>query len=513
MSVPGINNLSTLIKRLEAATSRLEDIAVQQHAQPQQPQAAGMASTERGAAPVPSSAPAVESPASVEAWDDEVKPKINAFAELSAKVGGNVEIQAKHVVAAFEGVRHTILVAGNSKKPSGSPSPVFMKLLEPIQKALEETQNAKEKNRADRKLFNHLSAIAEGIPAVGWVTVEPKPGPYVEEMKNAGQFYFNRVIKEFKDTDKVHVEWARSFTASLDAMKAYVMQHHTTGLQWNPRGGDASTFSAPSNTAAAGDVPPPPPPAPPAAPAAPPPPPAAAASGAVTAGGMDAVFGQLNQGEGITSSLKKVDPSQMTHKNPALRGQAAPVSSVGGVSGKPAPPKPGSKPGSLKAKKPPKTALEGNKWAVEYHEGNRSIVLEETSIGQTVNVFGCKDSVIHVKGKVNAIQMVSCSKTSILLDTLVSSLELTQSPSFTVQVTGAVPTILIDSCDSGQIYLSQASLHTEIVTAKCSAINVSVPKEGEPEGEYAEIALPEQLRHQVVPGGKGIKSEVVEHSG
>ncbi|MCO5613787.1 hypothetical protein L7F22_068065 [Adiantum nelumboides] len=505
MSVPGINNLSTLIKRLEAATSRLEDIAVQQHAQPQQPTAGGVALADRGA---PGPASAVELPASVEAWDDEVKPKINAFAELSAKVGGNVEVQAKSVVAAFEGVRQTVLVAGSSKKPTGSPSPVFMKLLEPIQKALEETQNAKEKNRADRKLFNHLSAIAEGIPAVGWVTIEPKPGPYVEEMKNAGQFYFNRVIKEFKDTEKVHVEWARSFTAILDAMKAYVMQHHTTGLQWNPRGGDASTFSAPSAAPASGAPPPPPPPAPPAAP---PPPPAAA--GGAAAGGMDAVFGQINQGEGITGSLKRVDPSQMTHKNPALRGQAAPVSAVIGASGKPAPPKPGSKPGSLKAKKPPKTALEGNKWAVEYHEGNRSIVLEETSIGQTVNVFGCKDSVIHVKGKVNAIQMVSCTKTSILLDTLVSSLELTQSPSFTVQVTGAVPTILIDSCDSGQIYLSKASLHTEIVTAKCSAINVSVPKEGEPEGEYAEIALPEQLRHQVVPDGKGIKSEVVEHSG
>ena len=34
---------------------------------------------------------------------------------------------------------------------------------------------------------------------------------------------------------------------------------------------------------------------------------------------MGAVFSQINQGEGITSSLKHVDKSQMTHKNPALR--------------------------------------------------------------------------------------------------------------------------------------------------------------------------------------------------
>jgi adenylyl cyclase-associated protein len=75
-----------------------------------------------------------------------------------------------------------------------------LKLLEPLQKALGDATETKDQNRADRQLFNHLSAVAEGLPAVGWVAVEPKPGPYIDEMKNSGQFYFNRVIKEFKDT-------------------------------------------------------------------------------------------------------------------------------------------------------------------------------------------------------------------------------------------------------------------------------------------------------------------------
>src|ERR1700737_3635353 len=38
---------------------------------------------------------------------------------------------------------------------------------------------------------------------------------------------------------------------------------------------------------------------------------------------MGAVFSQINQGEGITSSLKHVDKSQMTHKNPSLREKKA----------------------------------------------------------------------------------------------------------------------------------------------------------------------------------------------
>lgn len=264
----------------------------------------------------------------------------------------------------------------------------------------------REKNRADKVLFNHLSAISEGLPAVGWVTVEPKPGPYIEEMKNAGQFYFNRVIKEFKDTDKTHVEWSRSFTSLLDEMKAYVMKFHTTGVAWNPKGQDASTFSVPSassTTAGSSAAPPAPGPPPP-----PPPPPPSGSDGKTSAATgsaptMDAVFSQINQGEGITSGLRKVDKEQMTHKNPALRAQSTPATKT-----KPAPPKPGTKPGSLKAKKPSKTALEGNKWTVEYHENESGIVIDDTSIGQTVNVFGCKNTVIQVKGKVNAIQMGMC---------------------------------------------------------------------------------------------------------
>lgn len=38
---------------------------------------------------------------------------------------------------------------------------------------------------------------------------------------------------------------------------------------------------------------------------------------------MSAVFAALNQGEGVTKGLKKVDKSEMTHKNPELRASGA----------------------------------------------------------------------------------------------------------------------------------------------------------------------------------------------
>lgn len=75
---------------------------------------------------------------------------------------------------------------------------------------------------------------------------------------------------------------------------------------------------------------------------------------------MDAVFGQINQGEGITSSLRKVDASEMTHKNPGLRTGGAEAPPTGA---KPRP-SPGAKPAGFRAKKPSSKTLEGNKWTI-----------------------------------------------------------------------------------------------------------------------------------------------------
>lgn len=37
------------------------------------------------------------------------------------------------------------------------------------------------------------------MPALGWITVEPKPVPFITDMIGAAEFYSNRVIKEFKE--------------------------------------------------------------------------------------------------------------------------------------------------------------------------------------------------------------------------------------------------------------------------------------------------------------------------
>jgi adenylyl cyclase-associated protein len=88
---------------------------------------------------------------------------------------------------------------------------------------------------------------------------------------------------------------------------------------------------------------------------------------------------------------------------------------------------------------------------------------------------------------------------------------ITNSPSFQLQITGSAPTVQLDSTDSGTLYLSKDCLATEITTAKCSAININLPVEGEEEGVFNEHPVPEMFK-TVIQDGK-LVTTAVEHSG
>jgi adenylyl cyclase-associated protein len=169
--------------------------------------------------------------------------------------------------------------------------------------------------------------------------------------------------------------------------------------------------------------------------APPPPPPPGLASPPTQArspgsSGPAAIFAELNRGEEVTKGLRKVDKSEMTHKNPSLRaGSTVPSTSPSSPPAK-KPTKP-TKPQALMGKKPPKFALEGNKWMVvspsfyirftyaliihpqEHQENESSLAIDNVEISQTVNIFGCRNCTILIKGKVNAVNV--CMSIHLLL--------------------------------------------------------------------------------------------------
>ncbi|BFZ11262.1 hypothetical protein BsWGS_14301 [Bradybaena similaris] len=463
----GDSNLQTVVARLESVAARLEAVA-----------------SRTGGGHTPAGDSDAVSPYVV-AYDDIVSGPLAKFLSLSNDIGGDVKSQAGLVKQAFDAQRSFLAVASKSKQPDQN---TFLELLKPSAAKLQAVQDFRENNRKS-EFFNHLSAISESIAALGWVTIAPAPGPYVKEMSDAGTFYTNRVLKDYKEKDPKHAEWSRTWLAVLSELQAYIKQFHTTGLSWNPQGGDAKAVQSSGAKAAppppAGGAPPPPPP-----PGPPPPPDTSSHKGDDDSGaGRSALFAEINKGGDVTKGLKKVSDDMKTHKNPTLRQGPAPFKPA-------AAPKPNTSPKpAAKAQSAPShpavTELQGKKWVVEYHKDNKNIVLDNVEIKQTVYIYKCEGCVIKIVGKVNSIVVDSSKKTGIVFDDLVSSLEFVNCQSMQAQVTGKIPTLSIDKTDGCLMYLSPESLNVEIVTAKSSEMNILVPVGN---GDYKEFALPEQYK-------------------
>ncbi|CAG8677246.1 10168_t:CDS:2, partial [Ambispora leptoticha] len=234
-------SLTTLIKRLEAATSRLEDLATSGASVVTV--GTNINRSSLGTQPVvPSSlvlppnndaTAETEPPLALSAYDELIEGPLKTFVELSKSIGGLVEDQSHAVENIFIAQRDFIYIATKSVKPD-TTSETFAELIKPTLQALEKVCEYRENNRPS-PFFNHLSTVGEGIGALGWVTLESKTAPYVGDLKESSQFYANRVIKEFKDKDRTHVDWANSFVVLLTELQNYVKNYHTNGLVWNPQ--------------------------------------------------------------------------------------------------------------------------------------------------------------------------------------------------------------------------------------------------------------------------------------
>ncbi|AWP21435.1 Adenylyl cyclase-associated protein [Scophthalmus maximus] len=454
--------LAGLVQRLEVAVGRLESMS-----------GPGGSSGESAGGAVS---------VYVEAFDEIIRGPVAQYAALSQKIGGDVQKHADMMKKAFSSQRQLLATASSSQKPSDT---VLMTLLQPVSKAIQQVQAFREQNRTSTH-FNHLSAVSESAPALGWVAMAPKPCPYVKEMQDAAMFYTNRVLKDFKEKDKTHVDWVKAYVSIWTELQNYIKKHHTTGLSWSKTGAVAAATATPPS-APAGGCPPPPPPGPP--------PPPMDLSGSTGGKGGDsgsenrnALFASLNKGADITMGLKHVSDDQKTHKNPTLRAETGPVR----TGPKPFTPSPRPAVSATPTRTlPPVLELDGKKWKVENQEGVQDLVISDTELKQVVYAFKCNKSTLQVKGKLNSIILDNCKKVGLVFENVVGIVEIINCRDIKIQVIGKVPTISINKTDGCHVYLSKDSLSCEIISAKSSEMNILVPND---DGEYSELPVPEQFK-------------------
>jgi len=450
---------------LEQVTARLESVEKQL--------ASGSGSSAAPSSGSSSDSQGEDAPAVV-AYEALISQHINRLVELSGKLNAPEVVEISHLVLqAANAQRDMIRVASTSKKPNQD---TLNNLIQPTSEMMGKISAFRDSKRSS-KFFNHLSTLSEGIPALGWVVVEKTPGPHVGEARGSSEFYSNRILKEFKGVDQTQVDWVNAYNGFLKELQAYIKQFHTTGLTWNPRGGDAPSSVPASSSKPSGGAPPPP--------ALPPVFVPEQESGPVQKSDTGALFAQLNSGGDVTKGLKKVT-SDMKNKNRTDISSVVPASAIKERETK-TPTK------SSAPAKPPKISLDGAKWTIEYQVNNKEIIISDTEAKQTCYIFKCSKSVIQIKGKINAIVLDNCDKTAVVFENLVSTCDIVNCNSVEVQATGTVPSISIDKTSGCQLYLGKDALNTEIYSSKSSEMNVLIPpvKEGD---DLIEIPIPEQYR-------------------
>ncbi|CAK9142975.1 unnamed protein product [Ilex paraguariensis] len=467
-----------LIQRLEAAVGRLEALSAGGFG------AGGL--TEIGGDE------AARDP-SILAFDDLISQFVGRVKSAAEKIGGQVLDVTKIIEEAFSVQKELLIKVKQTQKPDMTGLVEFLK---PLNDVITKATGMTEGRRSD--FFNHLKTTADSLTALVWIAYTGKdcgmsmPIGHVEESWQMAEFYNNKVLVEYRNKDLIHVEWAKALKELyVPGLRDYVKTHYPLGPVWSATG---KTVSAPSKTPT------------PSAPAPPLPPPASLfsseppqPSSSRPKEGMNAVFQEISSGKPVTAGLRKVT-NDMKTKNRADRTSVVAVGEKGHV----------NSPSFSKAG-PPKLELQmGRKWVVENQIGRKNLVIDDCDAKQTVYIFGCKDSVLQIQGKVNNITIDKCTKMGVVFTDVVAACEIVNCNGVEVQCQGSAPTISVDNTAGCQVYLSKDSLEASITTAKSSEINILVPG-AEPDGDWGEHALPQQFVH-VYKDGQFVTTPV-SHSG
>nr|AEN70791.1 adenylyl cyclase-associated protein [Gossypium aridum] len=466
-----------LIERLEAAVARLESLS-----------AGGISA--RG---LPDGVDEVSSDPSILAFDDLMAQYAARVSAAAEKIGGQVLDVTNLVLEAFSVQKKLLIEIKQTQKPDMAGLVEFLK---PLNEVILKVNAMTEGRRSD--FFNHLKSAGDSLSALAWIAYTGKdcgmsmPIAHVEESWQMAEFYNNKVLVEYRNKDQIHVEWAKALKELyLPGLRDYVKSHYPLGPVWSASGKKASSAlpKAP----------------PPGAPAPPPPPPASLFSSEPSQPsssnpkqGMSAVFQEISSGN-VSVGLKKVTADMKTKNRTDRTG-------VVSASGKETH---SSSPSFSKAG-PPKLELQmGRKWAVENQIGRKNLVIDDCDAKQSVYIYGCKDSVLQIQGKVNNITIDKCTKMGVVFKDVVAACEVVNCNGVEVQCQGSAPTISVDNTSGCQLYLSKDSLGTSITTAKSSEINVLVPTG--PDGDWGEHSLPQQYIHVFKDGQ--FETTPVSHSG
>jgi adenylyl cyclase-associated protein len=139
------------------------------------------------------------------------------------------------VTEAFEGMRYVLVLASRAKQPAD-----LIQDLQPHLKPMTDAVSSLRGLKLNRDFDNHMKVIMEMIASVSWLTMRAPsqlPAPFVKECIGSSDFWSNRIRKEFKGKEApAQIAFCDNTKKLLQELAQYIVEHHATGLAFNPKG-------------------------------------------------------------------------------------------------------------------------------------------------------------------------------------------------------------------------------------------------------------------------------------
>jgi adenylyl cyclase-associated protein len=271
-----------------------------------------------------------------------------------------------------------------------------MLLIKHVQTALGDVKALKNK---DPKFSLHVQTVADGFGMFSWSAQPMLDEEWQEETINTINFYGFKVLQLKQDPDTA---WQKAYIALARAFIDFVINNKDEIGDWKGQG-DAAAFFAEqlgkSEKAFRGGAP--------------------AAEGNLKAQAQN-LFAEIQEKAlAMGNQFKHVEKN--AHKKPG-----ALVPSTGeGLPKKPAPGAPATKPAEP-AKKEPKKELKSNTWYIENY-GKEVIKFEGEEDVQPNYGFAlikCNETTIGISGKVKTIMLENCHKVKMIIDSVLTNIEM-----------------------------------------------------------------------------------------
>jgi len=439
---------------------------------------------------------------------------VNPFLGELLALGDEFEECANLLMDAFNAHEILLNLAANYDRPSKRESFYFLK---PLIDSITAVQKFQHKYRGS-KYHKFFTSISEGVPFLAWITMGTSipPWKYMRPLVDSAEYFANQVGIESKDSNseiqkKIH-KCSQDWISLISGFRKYLSAHHlSSGLRWNaekPRLDMSYSWGRVKNQIA-------------------PPPPSLAGSTEEDTfynNLLKPVFSELRHMDGRKNTCQKNtgrrktrDRCMKSSKTETFPWMGPPPKPPKGALGQipPAPPHGLTPPvninitepslikkGPVNVKQMKKIGessgteavfeLQNKKWVVEYQENNSQMIIEDCNERQSVYMYKCKNSFLHVKGKINTIVLDNCTKCSLVFEDAISTCSFINCESSKAQVNGFVPSITIEHTDGLQLYIKEKCLiDTQLITAKTSNINICIFKE---DGDEIEIPIKEQFR-------------------